>query len=127
MPWTDGAKWYDGRLAHNRKPAHYTCPLCGQQLPSMSEHMLLFPDGDHDRRRHAHTACVMQARAQGKLPTRDEWIKQERAKARETRRAEAGDGGAQPRDGAGDERRLSARRILWALRPKPKRSRPSDS
>ncbi|MDE3132989.1 MAG: hypothetical protein KGL15_02870 [Acidobacteriota bacterium] len=35
--------------------------------------MLLFPEGDHSRRRHAHTACVMRAREQGKLPTRAEW------------------------------------------------------
>jgi hypothetical protein len=41
-------------------------------LPALSEHMLLFPEGDHSRRRHAHTACVLQARRQGRLPTRDE-------------------------------------------------------
>ncbi len=34
--------------------------------------MLLFPEGDHDRRRHAHSACVMEARRSGRLPLRDE-------------------------------------------------------
>jgi hypothetical protein len=35
--------------------------------------MLLAPEGDTSRRRHAHTACVAAARKQGRLPTRDEW------------------------------------------------------
>jgi hypothetical protein len=39
----------------------------------MSDHMLLFPEGDHGRRRHAHTQCVIAARRAGKLPTRAEW------------------------------------------------------
>lgn len=70
-----GAKprWWEARRAQNRKPATYTCPLCHQLLPALSEHMLLFPEGDHSHRRHAHTACVMRARQEGRLPTRDEW------------------------------------------------------
>lgn len=67
------SRWWEARRAQNRKPATYRCPLCGQLLPALSEHMLLFPEGDHSRRRHAHTACVMKARAEGRLPTRDEW------------------------------------------------------
>ena len=66
-------RWWEVRRAQNRKPSTYRCPLCGELLPSLSEHMLLFPEGDHSRRRHAHTACVMRAREQGRLPTRDEW------------------------------------------------------
>jgi hypothetical protein len=66
-------RWWEARRAQNHKPATYRCPLCGELLPALSEHMLLFPEGDHSRRRHAHTACVMQARAQGRLRTRDEW------------------------------------------------------
>jgi hypothetical protein len=61
------------RRAQNLKPATYRCPLCGKHLPSLSEHMLLFPEGDHGRRRHAHSQCVMRAREAGRLPTRDEW------------------------------------------------------
>jgi hypothetical protein len=67
------SRWWEARRAQNRKPATYRCPLCGQLLPALSEHMLLFPEGDHSRRRHAHTACVIKARAEGGLPTRDEW------------------------------------------------------
>jgi hypothetical protein len=35
--------------------------------------MLLMPEGDSRRRRHAHTACVMKARAAGRLMLADEW------------------------------------------------------
>jgi hypothetical protein len=41
----------------------------------MSDHVLLFPEGDHAQRRHAHTECVGQAREAGKLPSRSEWKK----------------------------------------------------
>jgi hypothetical protein len=40
--------------------------------------MLLFPEGDHAKRRHAHTACVINARKAAKLPTKDEWLKAQR-------------------------------------------------
>ncbi len=39
----------------------------------MREHMLMFPEGDHRARRHAHTDCVLRARARGELPTLAEW------------------------------------------------------
>ncbi len=58
------ARWYNVRRAQNRKPATYRCPLCGQLLPALSEHMLITPEGDSARRRHAHSACVLQG-AQG--------------------------------------------------------------
>jgi hypothetical protein len=44
----------------------------------MSEHVLIAPEDDRSKRRHAHTECVMKARAAGRLPTRDEWRKAER-------------------------------------------------
>ena len=40
------ARWYTVRPAANRKPATYTCPLCRRQLPALSQHMLVLPDGD---------------------------------------------------------------------------------
>jgi hypothetical protein len=61
------------RRAQNRKPATYRCPLCGNHLPALSEHVLIAPEGDTSRRRHAHTKCVMRAREAGELPTVDEW------------------------------------------------------
>jgi hypothetical protein len=70
---SEAVRWWEARLAQNRKPATYSCPLCGQLLPALSQHMLLFPEGDHGRRRHAHTDCVMRARAAGRLLSRDEW------------------------------------------------------
>ena len=35
--------------------------------------MLVMPEGDPRRRRHAHTACALRARQAGRLPSRDEW------------------------------------------------------
>ena len=66
------ALWYAIRPAANRKPATYRCPLCRGLLPAISEHMLVTPEGDSSRRRHAHSACVMAARKQGRLPLREE-------------------------------------------------------
>jgi hypothetical protein len=66
------ARWYAVRPAGSTKPATYRCPLCGAHLPALSEHLLILPDGDPSRRRHAHTACVMRARKAGRLPLREE-------------------------------------------------------
>ncbi|HUB76653.1 MAG TPA: hypothetical protein VL977_06335 [Solirubrobacteraceae bacterium] len=68
------AAWWEIRRAANRKPATYRCPICGGRLPALSEHMLLMPEGDSSRRRHAHSACVMRARAAGRLPLREDWL-----------------------------------------------------
>ena len=69
------------RRAQNRKPATYTCPLCGKFLPALSEHVLITPEGDSSRRRHAHTACALRAREAGRLPDRDDWLRAQRAAA----------------------------------------------
>jgi hypothetical protein len=73
MPDPKQARWWEIRRAQNRKPASYRCPLCGEMLPALSEHMLMFPEGDRSRRRHAHTECVLAARRRGALPTQSEW------------------------------------------------------
>jgi hypothetical protein len=36
--------------------------------------MLIAPEGDTRRRRHAHTECVVTARQRGELVLRDEWL-----------------------------------------------------
>jgi hypothetical protein len=66
-------EWWSMRRAQNRKPATYRCPFCGGYLPALSEHVLVMPEGDSSRRRHAHTDCVLAQRKAGRLPTRDEW------------------------------------------------------
>jgi hypothetical protein len=66
-------RWWELRPAQNAKPATYTCPFCGERLHAMSEHALIAPEGDVDRRRHAHTDCVVAARRAGALPTYDDW------------------------------------------------------
>jgi hypothetical protein len=35
--------------------------------------MLIAPEGDTRRRRHAHTQCVLNARSCGQIVLRDEW------------------------------------------------------
>ncbi len=69
------ARWWTLRRAQNLKPATYRCPFCGRHLPSLSEHVLIAPEGDTTRRRHAHTECAIAARKAGQLPTKDEWLK----------------------------------------------------
>jgi len=66
------ARWYTLRRSGSLKPATYRCPLCGERMPALIDHVLVFPEDDHSRRRHAHIACVQKARAAGRLPTRDE-------------------------------------------------------
>jgi hypothetical protein len=66
------ARWYAVRPASNRKPATYRCPFCGNLLPALREHMLVMPEGDPARRRHAHSACVARARQAGRLPLKDD-------------------------------------------------------
>jgi hypothetical protein len=107
-------RWWTIRPAQNRKPSTYRCPLCGNQLPSLQAHMLITPEGDSSRRRHAHSACVMAARKQGRLPTEGEWRKARRAADRPGDGiAERGGGG----DGTSDE-------SIWArLRARLHRAR----
>jgi hypothetical protein len=62
-------RWWTVRRAQSSRPATYKCPFCGGLLHAMSEHMLIAPEGDVGRRRHAHTQCVAAAHASGRLPT----------------------------------------------------------
>lgn len=80
------AAWYEVRRAQNRKPATYTCPLCGGYLPAMTPHALVSPEGDTRRRRHAHMRCVAAARDAGRLPTRDDARREAKGASREPRR-----------------------------------------
>lgn len=69
----DQARWWAFRRAQNRSASLYHCPFCGSHLAALSEHMLIAPEGDASRRRHAHTECVAEERKAGRLPTLDEW------------------------------------------------------
>jgi hypothetical protein len=62
------ARWYVIRRAVSNQPKTYRCPLCGQRFPAMIEHALVTPEGDPQRRRHAHVACVARAH----LPRRED-------------------------------------------------------
>jgi hypothetical protein len=96
------ARWWALRRAQNRKPATYRCPFCNGYLPALSEHVLIAPEGDASRRRHAHTKCVLAERRAGRLPTRDEWL------------------AAQPGSRASRTRTIVERVVPWLSRP-PKR------
>jgi hypothetical protein len=63
------ARWWTVRRAHSNKPATYTCPFCGRYLTAMSEHVLIAPEGDMQKRRHAHSQCA----AKAQLPSREDW------------------------------------------------------
>ncbi|CAN5883582.1 hypothetical protein BH23ACT5_BH23ACT5_20120 [soil metagenome] len=69
----EGVRWWAFRRAQNLSASVYRCPICDDSIPALSEHMLLTPEGDGRRRRHAHTECVAEARHSGRLPTWDEW------------------------------------------------------
>jgi len=68
----DAPRWWTIRPAQSLKPATYRCPFCDELLPALSEHVLVMPEGDARRRRHAHTACALAERKAGRLPARDE-------------------------------------------------------
>ena len=69
MPRLEHADWWLVRRASSRKPATYRCPFCGYRLHAMSDHVLIAPEGDASRRRHAHAECVQAAN----LPSYSDW------------------------------------------------------
>jgi hypothetical protein len=70
----DAPKWWAVRAAQNLKPVTYRCPFCNEYLPGSREHVLILPEGDTRRRRHAHTECALAERRAGRLPSRDQWL-----------------------------------------------------
>ena len=66
-------EWWSVRRAQSSRPVSYRCPFCDRQLHAMSEHLVIAPEGDVDRRRHAHVECVLEARRAGTFRTYDEW------------------------------------------------------
>lgn len=71
-------RWWDMRPSQSGQPKTYTCPFCHGRLLAMNPHTLLFPEGDRDRRRHAHTSCVAARHRAGDLLTRSEWERSQR-------------------------------------------------
>jgi hypothetical protein len=67
------ARWWAVRRAHSQKPATYRCPFCDRLLHAMSEHVVVAPEGDASRRRHAHAECVAAAHRAGTFKTYDDW------------------------------------------------------
>lgn len=71
-------RWWDMRPSQSSQPKTYTCPFCHERLLAMNPHTLLFPEGDRERRRHAHTACVAAQHQAGRLLSRSEWERSQR-------------------------------------------------
>jgi hypothetical protein len=71
MAKAEPARWWTIKRAHSRRPATYTCPFCRRRLHAMSEHVVIAPEGDVSKRRHAHADCVRRA----ELPSYDDWRK----------------------------------------------------
>jgi hypothetical protein len=101
MAKLEPALWWEVRRAQNRKAATYRCPFCGYHLHATTEHVLISPEGDSSRRRHAHAECAHAARKQGRLPLREDWLAtQPRPPSlldrllRRSRDGETGDGGS---------------------------------
>lgn len=67
------ARWWALRPAQSGRAATYVCPFCGGRLHAMSAHAVIAPEGDVDKRRHAHIDCVRAARAAGTFKTYDNW------------------------------------------------------
>jgi hypothetical protein len=66
-------RWWTARRASSGQPRTYRCPFCDELLHAMSEHVVIAPEGDVSRRRHAHLACVQAERAAGRFVLEDEW------------------------------------------------------
>jgi hypothetical protein len=69
----DSARWWDIRPAQSGQAKTYICPICRGRLLAMNPNTLLSPEGDRERRRHAHTECVVTQRKSGALLTKAEW------------------------------------------------------
>ena len=69
----DSVRWWEVRPARGMQAKTYTCPICHGLLLAMNPNTLLYPEGDRERRRHAHTECVARQWKAGKLPTKAEW------------------------------------------------------
>ncbi len=59
-------------MARNPSGSIYTCPLCDGPIHAATEHMLITPEGNPNRRRHAHIECVREAIGAGLLPGRSD-------------------------------------------------------
>ena len=70
---TEPQWWEVRRCVSSSRPATYRCPFCDRLLHAMSDHVLIAPEGDSNRRRHAHAACVARAREAGRFLTYDDW------------------------------------------------------
>ena len=62
----------DGATRGEQEAGDVPCPFCDELLHAMSDHLVIAPEGNADRRRHAHTECVLAARSAGTFRTYDD-------------------------------------------------------
>ncbi len=68
-----GGRWNVRTVRGNANGRSYTCPGCGQALPSALGHVVVWPAdglGDISDRRHWHTPCWA---ARDRRPPRGSW------------------------------------------------------
>ncbi|HLZ37042.1 MAG TPA: ATP/GTP-binding protein [Mycobacteriales bacterium] len=53
----DGLDWVVRPVTGAAATKRYRCPGCTHEIPSGTPHMVAWPDGSIDRRRHWHTPC----------------------------------------------------------------------
>ena len=54
--WPDG-EWVVRRITGAAAAKAYRCPGCDQEIPLATPHVVSWPDGQADDRRHWHTPC----------------------------------------------------------------------
>ena len=82
---TEPEWWEVRRRVSSSRPATYRGPFCNRLLHAMSDHVLIAPEGDSNRRRHAHVECVARAREAGRFLTYDDWRTAQRGSGRRFR------------------------------------------
>ncbi|ABK52441.1 conserved hypothetical protein [Acidothermus cellulolyticus 11B] len=53
----DGVPWVFRRITGSTSVKTYRCPGCDQEIRPATPHIVAWPEGDVESRRHWHTAC----------------------------------------------------------------------
>nr|WP_238429362.1 hypothetical protein [Frankia nepalensis] len=59
----DGEEWAQRAVTGAASAKAYRCPGCDHEIPPGTPHMVVWPNGSMDHRRHWHTPCWSRRRA----------------------------------------------------------------
>lgn len=65
IPEVEG--WVVQRVTSIAAQKPYQCPSCGNAVPEASQHVVAWPDGEEDTRRHFHLHCWRIAANRGRV------------------------------------------------------------